>query len=188
MKHLLTLKDYRMTRLHVEYLPKGNPTPRLQENPQFTFAAGANPANPLERALNLHVRAVIHEPVGGNCVSIEAVLFGVFEFKSEAAEKEMTYLLFLNGSIILYGLLRGALLSAGAHFPGERLLLPSVYFDEILKREAEKQVRASGDNDADNAAGKKNDAESQPKAPASRPAARRAPRKMKSKSTGKKAN
>lgn len=83
-------------------------------------------------------------PVPGKSgYEVDLTIVGAFQIEQSSDEGpdggKIGYLAALNGSTILYGIVRGELTSLTSSFPGGRYLLPAVYMNEVLKAQGEKQ-------------------------------------------------
>lgn len=154
MKKLLHLDSYYMNHFRMDCHNPGEPPPDLEENPLFDFDVFKNPEDDHQLALRMCVRALSETDKDGPTVEVRAEMLGLFTFKSEANEKEMGHLIYLNGSLILYGILRGVVTSISGNFPVGQILLPSVYMDEVL--DGWQQRKNKGKAEVEAAAASKN--------------------------------
>lgn len=133
MKKLLQLENYYMTRLHIDYDETVSPPHESRDNPAFDFEVFENPDDDHLLALEMSFGYQGQEGKNEPPWAIDARILGVFRFESEVKKEEIGPPLFLNGSTILYGILRGILASVGGNFPVGRIILPTVYMEDILK-------------------------------------------------------
>lgn len=146
MKKYLELNDFNLTNLNIEWK---NLSPGIEENPYIDYDILRNQENPCEFGMRLIVHThTISDPKKPSLV-INAEILGFFTFFEDAtlSENDKQYLIRLNGSTILYGMLRGVITSTSGAFPCGHFVLPSVYMQELIpkieqrKRELLKQAQ-----------------------------------------------
>jgi hypothetical protein len=80
---------------------------------------------------------------------VKLALFGLLSLDDEdpgTPEDTRRYVASLNGATILYGIARAEVASLTSNFPGGRLLLPTVYMDEVLKQQAARLAEGKADS------------------------------------------
>jgi len=132
MKKLLQLDDFFMARLHVDWRGAGEESSTLSQNPDIDYRIGRNQDNRRQFAMELSVQAFSGKAPEEPGYEIDARIQGVFSFAEDATEEEMNYLIRVNGATILYGLLRGHIAAMTGAFPGQKLVLPAVYMQELI--------------------------------------------------------
>ena len=96
--------------------------------------------------LEFSVLAIPEDGFSG--IRLETQIDGYFHFPEGIDFKEMHYLAILNGSSILYGILRGQLALITGSFPGGKFMLPAVVMEDVIpevikmkQQEVEKQEK-----------------------------------------------
>lgn len=70
--------------------------------------------------------------------SLDCEIVGFFRFPDDSTEETMQRLVRLNGCTILYGILRGQLANITGSFPRQKMILPTVMMEDIV-RDIERQ-------------------------------------------------
>lgn len=68
---------------------------------------------------------------------VAATVWGILRFADEVGSGERERRVFLNGPVMLHGLLRGVLAAATGSCAGGPFVLPTVNYVEVLRRQAE---------------------------------------------------
>jgi len=66
--------------------------------------------------------------------AIDSEILGIFRFPESIAEEEMQKIIRFNGTVILYGILRGEIAAITGSFPGGKFNLPTVNMVNIVKK------------------------------------------------------
>ena len=136
MPEILQLKDFVITRLHVDWHEPDKPT---AESPEFTGSMGFD-YEVLRRtdtarffALRFQFKLTPEVKKTKTGYEIEAEIVGFFDFPGTMTEDKMQALVRINGATILYGILRGEIAAFTGSFPGGKFMLPAVYMQDIVK-------------------------------------------------------
>ena len=144
MPELLQLKDFFITRLHVDW---HEPVGGEQHLPQF-HGGVAFDYDVLRKkdalrsfALRLRVKLEPKPAKSKTGYEIDSEIMGLFDFPESMEEQQMQALIRVNGGTILYGILRGQIAAFTGSFPGGKLSLPTVYMQDVVE-EVEKRKQA----------------------------------------------
>ncbi len=136
MPDILQLKDFILTRLHVDWQAPEKPAERVEKPEEDLFIDYQVLRNAeAQRSLALEFRVkltLMGKDTGG--YSIESEIVGFFDFPKSMSEDEMQYLIRVNGGAILYGILRGQIAQATGSFPDGKYLLPAIYMPDVFKQ------------------------------------------------------
>jgi preprotein translocase subunit SecB len=142
IKKMLQLDSFFVKKLHVDCASYEQWSKINSDNPFIDYTILRNPKNGRQFAIDMLIRAFSGKDPSKPGLIIEASLVGFFSFSDDSSEDEMQYLIRINGATILYGLLRGHIISITGAFPYGPFLLPSIYMDEIIPK-IEMRKRAS---------------------------------------------
>src|SRR5690606_7142009 len=128
------LRDYRFLDLSIRWIQSsGRPT---EQTPAVVISDGA-PKGTTDRVVALKVSLAPPAECSGYQIALSITgLLSVEPGGEEIDEENLRSLAVLNGAMILYGIVRAEVASMTSNFPGGRLLLPTVYMQEILKNQA----------------------------------------------------
>lgn len=88
--------------------------------------------------------------------SLDCEIVGFFRFPADSKEDIMQGLVRFNGCTILYGILRGQLANITGSFPHQKMILPTVMMEEVVKDiEREKALARQVNPPSPRKAGKK---------------------------------
>jgi len=132
----LQLKTFLVTYLHIDWHQVSDTKPEVfmtEGKLSFDYDVLRSNENSREFALKLRFISNPADEESENGYKISTEIVGFFEFPASMPEKEMQYLIRVNGSTILYGILRGQLSLFTASFPGGQYILPPVYMQDVVK-------------------------------------------------------
>lgn len=143
--NFLQLRDYFLKELHIRCLGAAPTQPPSSLSFQFESQPLPEAPDAVEFSMKVALKpeAARKEPSAG--YDLEVVIAGIFAVPEGVPEDLARDMLEINGSMILYGLLRGLLASATGMFPTQhRFLLPTVNFAHIVeqRRAKEKEARS----------------------------------------------
>ncbi len=154
MPEILQLKDFVITRLHVDWLAPATAVAdaeALRGELAIDYDVLRKPGAPYSLALQLRIN-VAPSKAQKFGYAIEAEIAGFFDFPETIPGKQVQYLTRVNGGTILYGILRGQISLFTGSFPGGKYTLPAVYMPDVVKdiearkdkagRKADKKKRA----------------------------------------------
>jgi len=120
----------------------GDPGEKTEYAITFGYAVEKNDGAPDRFRLTLVVDLAPKGKEAPGAITVSASVVGLFSFPKGVKEEDMQYVLQVNGSAILYGLLRGQVAMLTGAFRGPRFLLPTVNMAEIVK-EVEAKAKAN---------------------------------------------
>lgn len=128
------LEDVFLTKLHLDFVtPTGSAADTSQIRSSFNYKIGIHNEDKSKYRLTFNVKAQELDnkdtPIG---VSLDAEIVGLFMFEPGKAKDEMDLLIRVNGTSVLYGILRGFVVSSSGAFPGGKLLLPTIMPQKIV--------------------------------------------------------
>ena len=132
MSDILELENFFMTELHIEWHPSVNSSEANREL-SIDYKVFQHQENKQLKRLDLHVNIFETQGKKKSGYSIQSIISGVFSFPESFPEKDVEYLIRVNGGTILYGILRGELASLTGSFPGGKFVLPTVYMHEVVE-------------------------------------------------------
>lgn len=133
----VVLSDYRFFDLEVHWVPGPGELQGVVE-PDVAISEVPEPAGPFEHLIRLDLSAAPPPEQAGYRISLSIV--GVFRTETDGQDysrEALRDIAALNGSAILYGIVRAEIASLTSNFPPGRMLLPAVYMHEILKQQSE---------------------------------------------------
>ena len=135
MPEILQLKDFFITRLHVDWHePTGGARhiPHFDSGVSFDYDVLRKKDALRSFALRLRVRLEPKPAKSKAGYEIDSEIMGLFDFPESMEEQQMQALVRINGGTILYGILRGQIAAFTGSFPGGKLSLPAVYMQDIV--------------------------------------------------------
>lgn len=136
MRDILQLKDFLITRLHVDWKSPTQPAKNeesFRDNLTVDYDVLRNPETQHLFALEFRVRVAPKNRDGAG-YSIEAEIVGFFDFPETMEEEKIQYLVRVNGGTILYGILRGQIALITGSFAGGKYTLPTVFMTDVVKQ------------------------------------------------------
>ncbi|HOF40840.1 MAG TPA: hypothetical protein PLD73_12270 [Candidatus Hydrogenedentes bacterium] len=144
MPDILQLEDFYVTRLSATWhAPEPPSEGQVQFESKYTIDYDVLRRKDDARlfALRFRFRLESHKEGKAAGYDIDSEIMGLFRFPESMTEDEMQRLVRVNGSVILYGVLRGEVAAFTGSFPGSKCILPAVYMPEIVERiENQKKV------------------------------------------------
>lgn len=136
------LEEFYLTRLKVQWFEPEEP---IEVDTRFGFnydvAYSQDDPNRYRLTFRVTCEPGTQPKVG---YEIDSEMMGFFSFPEDTPREEMEYLIRLNGSTILYGILRGELASVTGMFPHGKFVLPTVMMSDVVeaveKERAEKSA------------------------------------------------
>jgi len=144
MPEILQLKDFFITRLHVDWhepVGGGRHLPQVHGGVAFDYDVLRKKDALRSFALRLRVKLKPKPAKSKAGYEIDSEIMGLFDFPESMEEQQMQALIRINGGTILYGILRGQIAAFTGSFPGGKLSLPPVYMQDIVE-EVEKRKQA----------------------------------------------
>jgi len=142
-KSPLQLKDYRLLKLMVE----ANDSFISKEDKEVTFEIDcdfdvykAKIGLSFKIPLSLKVKAKKNRKYC-NIKKIEILIEGIFDLSQDAQKELVTRVIPFNCLAILYGIARGIIAAVTGNIQGEQFILPTVNFNEIIKKKAQAQKK-----------------------------------------------
>lgn len=134
MPDILQLKDFVITRLHVDWHEPGTPLPvsSLRQQISFDYDVLRKKDAPRSFVLRLRMRLGSNTSKSKAGYEITSEIMGLFEFPDTMDDKQMNGLVRINGGTILYGVLRGELAAFTGSFPGGKFILPAVCMQDVV--------------------------------------------------------
>ena len=137
MKTPIDLKDFFLTKMSIEEI-KGKDLPQVKMSLGLSFGVGVSKNSPNLFKVTLGVLAHPEDSCSG--LKIEASIDGYFELDPEVLDSDKKdYYLLVNGSLILYGILRGIVANSTGVFRIKKFMFPTVMMHEEVKRFIEKK-------------------------------------------------
>lgn len=136
------LDEFFMTRVNVAWHESSQPgTVDLDFRFDYDVAKHTTETNRFRLAFRLGVKSKTPMPVD---YSLDCEIVGFFHFPPETTDDAMQRLIRLNGSTILYGVLRGQLAHITGSFPRQKLILPTVMMEDVVNavEQEKEQARA----------------------------------------------
>lgn len=136
MPDILQLKDFIITRLHVDWQAPENPVEDVEKPEDDLFIDYKVLRNPEEQhSLAFEFRVKI-TPKSKDTAGyrIESEIVGFFDFPETMEEKQIQYLIRVNGGTILYGILRGQIALFTGSFPNGKFTLPAILMQDVVKQ------------------------------------------------------
>jgi len=136
MPDILQLKDFIITRLHVDWQ---TPTHPAEDEGSFSgdltidYEVLRNPEAQLSLALEFRVKLTPRDNDAAG-YSIESEIVGLFDFPETMSDDQVQYLIRVNGGTILYGILRGQIALFTGSFPGGKYTLPAIYMQDVVRQ------------------------------------------------------
>ena len=136
MPDILQLKDFMITRLHVDWQAPENPVEYVgkpEEDLFIDYKVLRNAEEQHSLALEFRVKRT---PKGKFAAgySIECEIVGFFDFPETMEEEKIQYLVRFNGGTILYGILRGQIALFTGSFPDGKYTLPAISMQDVVKQ------------------------------------------------------
>ena len=142
----LQLNHFALTELHLSPVTDASQAAKSKESIAFGFGFDKLDDHHHYRLALQVIFFPVSQP-DGTVFRIESTIVGFFSLPSECSENEREKLLTSNGLAMLYGALRGALLSVvGCFPPGLRCVLPTINIQEMVATaevETEAQTKAA---------------------------------------------
>lgn len=143
-KSTIQLSKFFITRLNIERIKGKDKEPSGETiNLGFDFDIASHAER--KNQFKLEFKVMANPDDGFRGIKLEAQIDGFFYFPEGMNNDEMQYLVALNGSSILYGLLRGQLALITGSFPDGKFMLPAVVMDDVIsgivKRKYEEQQK-----------------------------------------------
>jgi len=135
MPDILQLKEFFVTRLHVDWHGSNNALPqkpKVAEPVAFDYDVLRKEETPHSFVLRLRMKADLDASKSTARYEIDSEIMGFFDFPETMDEKQIQALIRVNGGIILYGILRGEIAAFTGSFPGGKIVLPAVYMQDIV--------------------------------------------------------
>jgi len=149
------LRDFRLADLHVEFNDEWLWTPEEEHcpesydvDPDFGVHSSPHDEDVLIR-LSLTCLPVASAPGACRFGQVAATVWGVLHFADDVDDAERERRVFLNGPVILHGLLRGVVASATGSCAGGPFILPTVNYVEVLRRQTEQPQLPGSDSIAE---------------------------------------
>ncbi len=140
MNSLLQLRDYTITRLRVDWSEpggaKGVPSTDMLGNEgqiKVGYNVMRNRENDRSFALEFSCVTGPADTKTDAGYIVDAKIVGFFDFPADASEEAMQRMIRVNGTTILYGVLRGHVSSVTGAFPAGKHVLPTVNMLEMVK-------------------------------------------------------
>lgn len=162
------LRNFRLADLHVEFNDEWLWTPEEERcpeqydvDPDFEVLSTPRDDDVLMKL------ALVCKPTAGAAGAcrfrtVAATVWGILRFAEDVAREERERRVFLNGPVMLHGLLRGILASATGCCAGGQFVLPTVNYVEVLRRQAEQPQLPGSDDVGDGGVGPPADVEARP--------------------------
>ncbi|MCK9315554.1 MAG: hypothetical protein M0Q48_05365 [Verrucomicrobia bacterium] len=132
MKTTIDLKDFFLTKMSIEEI-KGKDLPQVKMSLGLSFGVGVSKNSPNLFKVTLGVLTHPEDSCSG--LKIEASIDGYFELNPEILNPdEKNFYILVNGSLILYGILRGIVANATGVFRINKFIFPTVMMQEEVKR------------------------------------------------------
>jgi preprotein translocase subunit SecB len=125
------LDDFHFRRLAVEW-HEPRETGQVNVNYQFDYDVGRHTSEKARYRLVFRMSAKSDTPVPVG-YSVDAEIVGFFHFLPDTPLEKMELLIRVNGSTILYGLLRGQIASLTGQFPQRKLILPTFMMSDVVQ-------------------------------------------------------
>jgi hypothetical protein len=154
MRSSTQLRNFRLADLHVEFNDEWLWTPEeghcpeeYDVSPKFEVFSSPHEGDVL---IKLSLVCAPAAGAAGACRfrTVAATVWGILGFTDEVEREERERRVFLNGPVMLHGLLRGILASATGSCAGGPFVLPTVNYVEVLRRQAaQPQLPCSDETD-----------------------------------------
>ena len=144
----LQLDEFFLTKMIVVWHPPARP---MQVTSEFSFGyeVERHKTDTNKFRFSFTMRAKPKQQKSPAGYEIECNILGLFSFVEGTTEEEMQQLIRINGSTVLYGILRGQIATLTGSFPGGKFTLPTVMMHEIVQVvEAQKAKQAKKSKDA----------------------------------------
>ncbi len=124
------LHDFFLTRLTVEWFEPEKATEiRLRFSFDYDVAYNRDDPNYYRLTFRMSGQPDVSPKAG---YEIDTEIVGYFSFPKETPKDQKEYLIRINGTTILYGILRGELASVTGMFPHGKITLPTVMMQDVI--------------------------------------------------------
>lgn len=141
-KPVCQLDDFHFTRLAVQWHPGETREFKVSYSFDYDIGQHKTEVNRYRLAFRVGAKSMTPEPVG---YDFDSEIVGFFRFPEGTDQKEMDFLIRMNGCSVLYGILRGQVANLTGVFPQRKLVLPTLMMKEIIQGiEKDKASKAQG--------------------------------------------
>jgi preprotein translocase subunit SecB len=140
------LEDYHFRRLAIEW-HEPRESGQVDVGYVFDYEVGRHRTerNRYRLTFRMTAKSGTPSPIG---YSVDAEIVGFFQFLPDTPHEKMEQLIRLNGSAVLYGILRGQIASLTGVFPYRKMILPTFMMRDIVEgienaKKARKEKKAT---------------------------------------------
>lgn len=140
MSSPIELREFFLERLNIEFMEGENQSPEKVFSLSLSFNVATSKEN--ENLFKLTLGVQIKPDEQASMIQIDSKIVGFFSIDPAINEpKKRQFYMFVNGSTVLYGILRGQISMITASFPSGKFNLPAVVMQEEVENFFAKQQK-----------------------------------------------